>query len=229
MCQEAAAQLSSLADGDAVPLSAVLGRVLARVLAWQALYALRLGDVLLARRSLERARAWLDEGALTQDDGWIRRSYAPLHMERTLQQARGAHRSAALLLGDIDDLRRVNQVYGHAGGDAVLDGVIRIMREGSGESGVFGRWGGEEFVILLPNADERSAVAVADDIRRRVCDHVFSSADGRQIHVTVSVGIVLCPRDAADLFGLFAQADRAARRAKQMGKNRVCVHGNGAM
>jgi diguanylate cyclase len=150
-------------------------------------------------------------------------------MERALRQARGAGHPAALLLGDVDDLRRVNLVYGHAGGDAVLDSVIRIMREGAAESGVFGRWGGEEFVILLPNADERAALDVADAIRQRVCDHAFSSADGRQVHITISVGIALYPRDAADLFGLFAHADRAVRRAKQMGKNRVCVHGDGAV
>jgi diguanylate cyclase len=129
-----------------------------------------------------------------------------------------------LLLGDVDYLRRVNKTYGHATGDTVLVGIARLIREGIGSTGFLGRFGGEEYVVLLPDASEIEAVQVAERVRCRVQDHPFSSTDGRAVRVTISIGVAIYPRDAEDLLSLYQLADRAAHQAKAMGRNRVCVH-----
>ena len=99
-----------------------------------------------------------------------------------------------------------------------------LLRQGAGESGLFGRWGGEEFVILIPNVDGQVALKIADQIRVNVRDHIFTSDNGHQIRITISFGIALYPHDAQDLFTLFALADRAAYMAKKRGKDRACSY-----
>ena len=99
----------------------------------------------------------------------------------------------------------------------------RLVRQGVESSAFAGRWGGEEFAVLLPGADEQDAIAAAEGIRQRVQDYAFGSDDGREVRATVSVGVALYPRDAGDLIALHERADRATHLAKQKGKNRVCV------
>jgi diguanylate cyclase (GGDEF)-like protein len=146
-------------------------------------------------------------------------------MGMALARAREAGQSAALLLGDIDDFRRVNRTYGHQTGDIVLWGVARLFQEGVEGQGIFGRPAGEEFVGLLPGVDEEQALEVADRVRQRVQHSVFQSVDGRDVRTTISVGVALCPGDAENLVSLYQLADRAAHQAKRMGKNRTLLVG----
>lgn len=144
--------------------------------------------------------------------------------ERTMSRARSANQSVALLYGDVDDFRLVNNTYGHHTGDLVLAGVARLMKQVVGESGFVGRSAGEEFFILLPNFGDQQAADIADEIRQRVDRTVFTSDDSREFHATISAGVAIFPRDAGDVVTLIKQADRAAYLAKRMGKNRVCLY-----
>ena len=80
--------------------------------------------------------------------------------------------------------------------------------------------------MLVPRADVDVAVTYAEDIRRRMQEHVCQAVDGREVRVTISIGIAVLPQDADDLIALHARADQAAIRAKSMRKNRVCVSGD---
>jgi diguanylate cyclase (GGDEF)-like protein len=144
--------------------------------------------------------------------------------QRIISQAQLSEEQAAVLLGDIDDFRVVNNTYGHQVGDLVLSGVAELMREIIGTDGIVGRWGGEEFAIALPRTGEEKAVAVAEEIRQRVRDHTFHSDDGTELQATISVGVAIFPRDAGDFASLHKQADRAAYLAKKTGKDRVCLY-----
>ncbi len=144
--------------------------------------------------------------------------------QHALGHAQFAGQPAALLVGDIDDFRKINNQFGHPTGDKVLIGIARLMKELVGERGFVGRRGGEEFAILLPNVDETGAVELAETIRRRIQEEIFRSDDGQEVHATISVGVALFPRDAGDIAGLDRVADRAAYLAKRMGKNRVCLY-----
>jgi diguanylate cyclase (GGDEF)-like protein len=144
--------------------------------------------------------------------------------QRILGRASIAGESVALLYGDIDDFRIVNNTFGHKTGDDVLVGFAQLWREGAGEAGLACRWGGEELAILLPNMNEQQAMERAETIRRTIEDHIFMSDDGREVRVTISTGVALFPRDAQEIIELVKMADRAQYLAKRSGKNRVCLY-----
>ena len=141
-----------------------------------------------------------------------------------LSHAGLANQPVAMLYPDIDDFRLVNNTYGHSTGDRVLIGVADIMKTVVDTAGIVGRSGGEEFFILLPDTGDRGAIEIAEKIRQRVQDEMFRSDDQRELHVTLSIGIAVFPRDAGDFASLKKQADRAAYLAKRMGKNKVCLY-----
>lgn len=133
-------------------------------------------------------------------------------------------RQAALLLADIDDFRVINNTYGHQVGDLVLEGVARILKEFIADGNLVGRYGGEEFVALLPDADDDRAREMAERIRGAIEKYIFVTEQGVEVKATISVGIAVFPGDARDIAGLIKKADRAAYLAKRMGKNRVCLY-----
>jgi pilus assembly protein CpaF len=166
----------------------------------------------LERQSRDRQLDLLNQAA------FIRRS------QRIIDRAHAANQTVALLLGDVDDFAKINNTFGHQTGDDILVGLVALLKQSVGESGLVGRWGGEEFVVLLPNAAEGEAIEMAEEICRRVEDHAFTSEDGRKVRVTISIGVALFPGHGGEIVALVECADRAAYLAKRMGKNRVCLY-----
>jgi diguanylate cyclase (GGDEF)-like protein/hemerythrin-like metal-binding protein len=124
----------------------------------------------------------------------------------------------SLLLLDIDHFKQINDRYGHLNGDAVLQEVVTSTRLYLRETDVLGRWGGEEFVVLLPSTGLQVAIGVADRIRSQIAETDFSLG----APVTVSIGVASC-RASDDLANFFERADAALYRAKDGGRNRVEV------
>lgn len=124
----------------------------------------------------------------------------------------------SLLMIDVDHFKRVNDTYGHDAGDAVLREVAAILgaTAASRVGGEVGRWGGEEFFLVLPNANESQACTVAGTLRKSIEEHVFTEVG----HVTVSVGVITVAGDV-DRRATFASVDDALYRAKEGGRNRV--------
>ncbi len=136
-----------------------------------------------------------------------------------------AQRSAeplAVLIIDIDHFKRVNDTYGHLIGDQVLVGVATTLCGQLREYDVVGRFGGEEFVVLLPGADTVEACRVAERLRGRVRRLTVPAEDGT-VNVTISVGVALFRTHGQDLIELLAAADLALYRAKESGRDRVCL------
>lgn len=126
----------------------------------------------------------------------------------------------ALLVLDIDHFKRVNDSCGHAVGDRVLRDLAALLRRQLRSSDWLVRWGGEEFVVLLPGVRADHAAALADDLRKAVESHAFGS--GVPAPVTVSVGVAL-QRPEEGFEALFKRADEALYEAKRGGRNRVVV------
>jgi len=124
----------------------------------------------------------------------------------------------SLLALDIDQFARVNNTYGHDVGDIVLDDIARIVQEQIGDSDTFARWGGDEFLILVPDAPLSDAQALAEGIRKAVEGHEFPQAG----HVTVTLGVAAYQAGDSPA-GLVARADKACYQAKLDGSNRVLV------
>ena len=124
--------------------------------------------------------------------------------------------SAALL--DLDHFKRINDAYGHSRGDEVLAAVATVLRSSLRESDFVGRYGGEEFLLLLPDTGRDQAVVVAEKVRAAVAGLGLSEINQP---VTASFGIAAIPDDAADGDTLIRAADRALYAAKGNGRNRV--------
>ncbi len=125
----------------------------------------------------------------------------------------------AVLLGDIDHFKAVNDTYGHAVGDRVLKDLALLLKESLRSQDLVARWGGEEFLILLPDTDGPGGAVAAEKIRGRLEEETFS-ADSREFHLTMSFGVaVYGPEQSAD--DCIQAADAALYRAKNAGRNRV--------
>ena len=146
--------------------------------------------------------------------------------EETLRaEAARAQRFAAplaIVITDLDDFKEVNDRFGHQAGDAVLRDFARLLRESLRDIDVAARWGGEEFLLVLPGADTDGAAHVAERVRRALEQRVIPAVAGEPIRITASFGVAAYP-DADSATALFAAADAALYTAKRTGKNRVCV------
>ena len=150
--------------------------------------------------------------------------------DRVLQRAQRSQGGAAVLILDLDHFKLVNDRHGHLAGDRVLSSVAEALRAEVRDNDLVGRFGGEEFVIMLPGHegsgyDRAELEAVADRIRRRVdaLGVEVATADGPLTvgDLSVSVGGATFPDDAADLDGLLEVADSALYAAKRSGRNAV--------
>ena len=133
----------------------------------------------------------------------------------------------AVAMVDIDHFKQVNDTYGHLAGDAVLAGVAAALTGGLREYDLAGRFGGEEFSLLLPDTDVDEAVRVAERLRLILSRIAIPApaADGEDPHITVSIGVAVLAPGLNDLTDLLAAADSALYRAKRAGRNLVRLAG----
>jgi diguanylate cyclase (GGDEF)-like protein len=129
-------------------------------------------------------------------------------------------RPTAVLLIDLDHFKSINDRFGHALGDRVLEVFTESARKSVRSSDLFGRLGGEEFAAVLRDASREKAVAVAQRIRETFAGSA-QEVDGRPVGASVSIGIAHCQDAALDVTEMLAQADQALYFAKERGRNRV--------
>jgi len=129
----------------------------------------------------------------------------------------------ALLLIDVDHFKRVNDSHGHLIGDEVLRALAAELRQQVRDSDVVGRFGGEEFTVLLPRTDAADAHGIAERLRASARRMSVAAANAR-IQVTVSIGVALLGQHGRDLFELLAAADVALYKAKDAGRDQVHVY-----
>lgn len=141
-------------------------------------------------------------------------------VEREIQRSRRFKRGFCLLMMDLDGLKSINDRFGHYQGDVVLRAVAGIIREGSRSVDVAARYGGDEFVALLPETDPSGAYVVAEKIRQGVTELVVEAA-GQQVTTSLSIGVVSYPEDGLTADELMIAADEAMYLSKRLGKNRV--------
>jgi diguanylate cyclase (GGDEF)-like protein len=128
-----------------------------------------------------------------------------------------------IVLADLDDFKRVNDTYGHQAGDEVLKAFAATLRATVRESDVAGRWGGEEFALVLTSTDSVGAARLAERARERIEQRQVAMPNGDLVTVTASFGVASFPEAAFELGEVLAAADSALYAAKRDGKNRVVV------
>jgi diguanylate cyclase (GGDEF)-like protein len=142
--------------------------------------------------------------------------------EAELERARRFDRPLALIVADLDLLRNINNTYGHLAGDVVLSGIGQNIRASIRDYDIAARFGGEEFVIALPETGPREAYEVAERLRQTVEAASFAVATSpTPIRATMSLGVACFPGDATTQKSLIHAADVAVYQAKVDGRNRV--------
>jgi diguanylate cyclase (GGDEF)-like protein len=161
--------------------------------------------------------------------GWHNRRYLQVRLIEELARARRDRSYLACLMLDVDHFKRINDSWGHAAGDSVLQELAQRIDTQVRASDVAARYGGEEFVVLLPDTDNASGVLLAERIRQSIFAPPFRIPGGETVVVSVSIGIAeICPDPELDDLktlgdSLIARADVALYRAKSDGRDRISV------
>ncbi len=124
-----------------------------------------------------------------------------------------------LVIADIDFFKKVNDTYGHIGGDEVLTAFAKTLQNEVPDGSLICRMGGEEFVILIPGTTEAATLAL-ENLRKQIESHTVKLSDGRKVQITSSFGAANWDSDKS-LLGATAEADAALYRAKNQGRNQV--------
>ena len=180
--------------------------------------------------ALERAMLFQHTKALSFTDeltGIFNRRYFNQRFEREMQRAIRYNRPLSILMIDIDLFKTYNDANGHIQGDKILRSVARILEKSLRKADIVARFGGEEFVIILPEIDKAHALTVAEKLRRAIEGTTFPRAKSQPGgKITISIGLSSYPEDAMIGEELIELADKGLYLAKSQGRNRVCVAKN---
>ncbi|MFW9265774.1 diguanylate cyclase [Pseudomonas sp. NR3] len=182
-------------------------------------------DVATNRHQIQAANAQLQ---LLSSTDRLTGLYNRGHWEGTLKAAYARHQrygnALSLVMLDIDHFKQVNDTYGHQAGDKVIEQVAALLHEHVRESDVAGRYGGEEFGVVLSDTDQAGARIFAERLRKAV-EQLLVQYNGQEIRFTISLGVADLSTPANDHAELIARADQALYTSKKTGRNRVTVHG----
>ena len=181
-----------------------------------ALLIARTGQLVLLKQTMDRLRAEADRDHLT---GLANRRRFRATLGQEVERWRRYNVPCALVLVDIDHLKKINDKHGHSAGDRVIRHTANALLQLSRDNDTAARLGGEEFALLLAGADEAKARAAAERLRQ-----VVSATPVEEIGiVTISLGIASCPSHATSERTLYAASDAALYRAKHEGRNRMAI------
>lgn len=147
-------------------------------------------------------------------------------LDQEIERAERYGRHVSILFLDLDHFKTINDSLGHPNGDAVLTEVAHIISTTIRGVDTAGRWGGEEFLIILPEADREAATTIAERVRSSIASRTFAIGGGA--HITCSIGVATYGIDAHDRDLLVSLADEALYAAKRLGRNQVRTAGDPA-
>jgi diguanylate cyclase (GGDEF)-like protein len=182
----------------------------------QSLLMARTAQLVALKQTMDRLRAEADRDYLT---GLSNRRRFRAALGQEVERWRRYHVPCALLIVDIDFLKKINDAHGHSAGDVVIRHVASALAELSRDNDTAARLGGEEFALLLAGADETKAVAAAERVREVISEQPLESIG----LVTVSLGVASCPAHARTERTLYAASDAALYRAKNEGRDRTSL------
>jgi diguanylate cyclase (GGDEF)-like protein len=146
-----------------------------------------------------------------------------LHVGRELKRCKRTGTSLSLVFLDLDGFKGINDLYGHMAGSRTLLEVGEIIRESVRDSDAVARYGGDEFVAVLPETGPEGALVIAERMRRAIGSHTFLRGQGLRATITASLGVASYPNHALTPEGLIQKADQAMYRAKERTKNDIEV------
>lgn len=188
----------------------------------QKFFATVMRDVSQSRKTEEELLRLAATDPLT--GSFNRREFTAI-AEREALRANRYHHALSVLMLDLDHFKRLNDTYGHSAGDKALQRFTMICTNALRNVDIFGRWGGEEFVALLPETDIQGATVIAERLRKLTADNLLTFND-HKINFTVSIGIAEFKDGETDIDAALGRADSAVYDAKKAGRNRISVFRN---
>jgi diguanylate cyclase (GGDEF)-like protein len=165
-----------------------------------------------------------DHGVVDGLTGCFNRTHGMKMLRAELKRAKRARTALSIAMFDLDYFKSVNDEYGHLCGDALLAAVGKKLQEMLRNSDIKCRYGGEEFLILLPDTPRQGAIQVGNMLRQEL-EKVSVEWAGQTVSITASIGIATADPGELESKALVGRADDALYRAKRAGRNRVCVDG----
>jgi diguanylate cyclase (GGDEF)-like protein len=153
--------------------------------------------------------------------GLYNHAYFVQGLRREVQRSKRHQHTVSLAMFDLDNFKKLNDTYGHVGGDKILMKAAALIKESLREIDLAARYGGEEFAVILPDTTRNGAFVVADRIRAKIEEHFRKKRGGPS--VTVSGGVASYPDDALGIEDLVKRADEGLYRSKAEGKNRITL------
>jgi diguanylate cyclase (GGDEF)-like protein len=175
----------------------------------------------LAAIALENARLY--ELAIT--DAMTKlflKRYFQLRLDDEFKRAERYKGKLAMAMIDIDHFKRINDTYGHTKGDEVLISVAKSIKENFRDVDIAARYGGEEFSVIMPEVSKEDALIAAERLRKTV-EAVPHELNGKNVVITISIGLAEAPKDASTPLALVEAADAALYRSKETGRNRCTL------
>ena len=152
--------------------------------------------------------------------GLYNRAFFVTVMEQEIRRSERMDRGFAVLMLDLDDLKPVNDTFGHQWGDRLIKAVADALRQTIRFTDAVARYGGDEFIVLLPETDASGAYIVAETLRRSIAELTLRASE-RTVRSSVSIGLVTYPQDGVTIEQLVAAADVAMYESKRRGKNQI--------
>lgn len=172
---------------------------------------------------IEQLQSELREQALRDPlTSLFNRRYLSETMERELKLAKREKKPVSVIVMDIDRFKKINDTYGHRVGDEFLTGISRLLQNHARGSDIACRYGGEEFLIVMPGAPSRTARKRAEELRV-CCEEMRISHNGKDLRVTLSFGVATYPTHGRESEEIVIKADKALYRSKRRGRNCVTV------
>jgi diguanylate cyclase (GGDEF)-like protein len=187
------------------------------------------GFYLRLERTAERGRVQLilrditEEVMLATTDtltSIFNRRYMNEFLSKEVERGKRRNAGFAVAIADVDDFKKVNDTYGHPAGDFVLQKIVENMLENLRKYDIIGRYGGEEFLIIMPEIDKENSLLVAERMRQAISAKEIELPNGRRLTVTISLGLAVFDEDGDSPDDLLLKADERLYKAKRAGKNR---------
>jgi len=153
--------------------------------------------------------------------GLYNRRFLEGFIDKLMSQAKRLEERYSILMLDVDFFKMVNDTYGHDIGDKVIRALADVLKEHTREADLAIRYGGEEFLVMLHNADEEGTRKVAKIIHESFAKLIFDVGEGKTLQKTLSIGIAKFPTDGDTIWKCIKYADTALYEAKNTGRNKI--------
>ena len=181
-------------------------------------------DAVLSKKELERANISLAQQSQTDE---LTQLNNRRHWEECLikefERCKRYGNDSSLLMFDIDHFKLVNDTFGHPAGDEVLRRIAGMLADSTRTTDIAGRYGGEEFCVVLTNTGSAKALVFAERLRKKIESEKIQHQEF-ELSITISVGVAGFNAQTSDYKTLIANADRALYKSKEQGRNRISVH-----